>query len=141
MLEGGGNPWRGMVFGMTTRAGWSQGGLTLPIWKLWNEFGIGDADMIGYWDPSCPVGTENDLIKATAYVKSDGEILIAVASWYPIDRDCLITLDREKLGLAGDCEFYAPYIESFQDETSFSVRDPVPIPAGKGWLFKIRKNR
>ena len=139
MLEGGGNPWRGMIYGMTTRAGWSQGGLTLPIWKLWNEFGICDAEMIGYWEPSCPVGTENDLIKATAYVRPDGEILIAVASWYPVDRECIIFLDRCALGIEGDCEFYAPYIENFQNEESFPVRDPIPVSAGKGWLFNIRK--
>ena len=95
--------------------------------------------MIGYWEPSCPVGTENDLIKATAYVRPDGEILIAVASWYPVDRECIIFLDRCALGIEGDCEFYAPYIENFQNEESFPVRDPIPVSAGKGWLFKIRK--
>ena len=38
MLEGGGNPWRGMVYGMTNRLGW--GGDPRPIWKFWDDFGI-----------------------------------------------------------------------------------------------------
>jgi hypothetical protein len=38
MLEGGGNPWRGMVYGMTNRAGWWKGdNPPTPIWKFWDE--------------------------------------------------------------------------------------------------------
>ena len=32
------NPWHGMVFGMTTRLGWS--GDPRPLWKFWDEFGM-----------------------------------------------------------------------------------------------------
>ena len=49
MLHGGGNPWRGMVYGMTNRLGWS--GDPRGLWKVWDEFGIAEARMIGYWDP------------------------------------------------------------------------------------------
>ncbi len=139
MLEGGGNPWRGMIFGMTTRAGWSQGGLTLPIWRLWDEFGIKEAKMVGYWNPGCPVSTENDLIKATAFIKKDGSVLISIASWYPTDREFLVSVDREALELKGEFELYAPFIESFQEEAVFDPNGLIPIPAGKGWIFIIRK--
>ncbi len=139
MLEGGGNPWRGMVFGMTTRAGWSQGGLTLPIWKVWDSFGIADSRMFGYWDPDCPISTENDSVRATAFVKDNGETLIAVASWLPTDRDFILSVDRDALGINGDFEFYAPPIEGFQEEATFPSGEPVPIPYGKGWMFILRK--
>ena len=139
MLEKGGNPWRGAVFGMTTRAGWSQGGLTLPIWKLWDGFGIADARMYGFWDPDCPVSVENDAVKATAFVKKNGEALIAVASWLPDDRELLISVDREALGIDGDYELYAPPVEGFQDEAVFSSGAPVPIACGKGRMFLVRK--
>ena len=36
MLKHGGNPWRGMLFGETTRLGWY--GDPRPIWKLWDAF-------------------------------------------------------------------------------------------------------
>ena len=80
MLQDGGNPWRGMIYGMTDRLGW--GGNPQPIWKVWDNFGIQDARMIGYWDPACPVKTGRKDVLATAYVKQ-GKTLVAVASWAP----------------------------------------------------------
>ena len=124
---------------MTTRAGWSQGGLTRPIWDVWDSFGIADSKMLGYWDPDCPVTTENDSVKATAFVKENGETLIAVASWLPCDREFILSVDRKALGIEGDFEFYAPYIESFQDEATFASHYMIPIPYRKGWLFLIKR--
>jgi hypothetical protein len=78
MLEnsGGGNAWRGMVFGMNGRF--------LPgcdeMWKFWDTFGIEKAKMVGYWDKHCPVKPTNSQIKATVYQKR-GEALIALAEW------------------------------------------------------------
>ena len=139
MLEGGGNPWRGALFGITTRAGWSQGGLTLPIWRVWDSFGISEARVYGFWDPDCPVTAENDQIKASAFVKANGETLIAVASWFPYDKEFILSVDRGALGIEGDFEFYAPAIESFQEEATFASDDMIPIPYRKGWIFIIRK--
>ena len=45
MLENNGNPWRGMVYGMTAR--YYQGADPKYIWSFWDEFGIQDAEMIG----------------------------------------------------------------------------------------------
>ena len=80
MLQGGGNPWRGMLFGMTSRLGW--GGDPRPIWKVWDEFGIQEAKMSGFWDPNCPVKTGRKDVLATAYVKR-GKTLISLASSLP----------------------------------------------------------
>jgi len=78
MLQNGGNPWRGMLYGMTNRLPWS--GDPRPIWKAWDDFGIDKTRMIGYWDPECPVKTHRDDILATAYV-GEGKTLVAVGSW------------------------------------------------------------
>jgi len=78
MLEGGGNAWRGMVYGMTNRLKW--GGNPAAIWKLWDDFGISESQMLGYWSKRCPVKINNDEIKATAYVKKD-KTLIVVGNW------------------------------------------------------------
>jgi hypothetical protein len=43
------NPWRGMLFGMTARAFYGGGAQSpTPIWKLWDQFGVQDATMIGW---------------------------------------------------------------------------------------------
>ena len=60
MLQDNGNPWRGMVYGMTAR--YYQGADPKHIWKVWDEFGIQDAEMIGYWVPDCPVKADHDEI-------------------------------------------------------------------------------
>ena len=56
MLQDGGNQWRGMLYGMTARMPWR--GDVGPLWRLWDEFGIAEARMIGYWEKDCPVRTE-----------------------------------------------------------------------------------
>ena len=38
MLEKGGNPWRGMLFGATSRLPWA--GDPRPLWKAWDAFGL-----------------------------------------------------------------------------------------------------
>ncbi|MCB1122428.1 MAG: hypothetical protein KJT03_12820, partial [Verrucomicrobiae bacterium] len=78
MLEGGGHPYRGMVYGMTTRV--YQDYSPKPIWDLFDAFGIDQSEMIGYWVESVPVKTGNLLVPATAYLKKDG-LLVALGSW------------------------------------------------------------
>lgn len=139
MLQGGGNPYRGMVYGMTARAAWMQGGLCTPIWKLWDEFEMTRTKMYGYWNPECPVNVENDQVKATTYVRDDGQVLVALASWCPEERGYVISVNKDFLNIKGDYEFYAPAIEGFQEEATFASWELVPIEAGKGWIFIIRQ--
>ncbi|MFN3421553.1 MAG: glycoside hydrolase domain-containing protein, partial [Armatimonadota bacterium] len=70
----GGNPYRGMVYGMTGRFHPSA----IYLWQLWDWFGIEDAEMIGYWSPKCPVRTDREDVLATVYRKK-GKALIALA--------------------------------------------------------------
>ena len=53
MLQDGGNRWRGMLFGMTARLPWPNSD-PRPVWKVWDEFGIGEARMMGWWETDCP---------------------------------------------------------------------------------------
>jgi hypothetical protein len=62
MLEGGGNQWRGMVYGITNRAGWVKNLLTIFGNSLMNIFS--EREMVGYWDKSCPIRTDNPKIFA-----------------------------------------------------------------------------
>ena len=64
MLEGGGNPWRGMLYGMTGRSPRVDNG---PLWKLWDSFGMQNSEMIGYWVKDNPVKTGSEKTLATVY--------------------------------------------------------------------------
>ncbi|MEP7347885.1 MAG: glycoside hydrolase domain-containing protein, partial [Gemmatimonadaceae bacterium] len=89
MLEKGGNPWRGMTFGMTNRMPWS--GDPSPIWKAWDDFGMEQSRMIGWWSPAAPVKTGNEDVLATTYVRA-GKALVALASWAPESVNVKLTI-------------------------------------------------
>jgi hypothetical protein len=136
MLEGGGNPWRGMVFGMTGRLPWA--GEPRPMWKAWDDFGITDSRMIGWWVPSNPVKTGRADVLATVYVR-DGRTLVAVASWAKERVDAALTIDWKALGLdPARVKVTAPAIEGFQDARVFEPGQPIPLEVGKGWVLVLR---
>jgi Family of unknown function (DUF6067) len=138
MLEGGGNPWRGMVYGMTNRMPWSDNADPRPIWKAWDDFGLKGTKMIGYWSPSCPVRTGQDNIPATVYAKK-GAALVAVASWAGQDTVVRLQIDWQKLGIdPAHASIEAPGIANFQPHQTFPVDGTIPVQKGKGWLLIIR---
>jgi hypothetical protein len=137
MLQDGGNAWRGMLYGMTSRLPWS--GNPAALWKFWDNVGIDDTEMIGYWSPSCPVKTDHDDILATAYVKKD-KILISLASWAKENTNCRLLIDWKSLRLdPSKAQLVAPSIEDFQESAVFEPEDPIPVESGKGWLLVLSK--
>ena len=76
MLEGGGNPWRGMLYGMTNRFPYQEKS-PRPIWKLRDEFGFDGVRMLGFWDEAAPVSADRDDVKCTTYVSADGKRMLA----------------------------------------------------------------
>ena len=136
MLQGGGNPWRGMLFGMTSRAPWS--GDPAPIWELWDNFGIAESEMIGFWDPACPVSTNHDKVIATTYVK-EKEILIALGNWEVDDVDIKLVINWKKIGIdPRKANLIAPGIESFQSAEQFDPEQTIKVPGGKGYLLILK---
>ena len=137
MLEGGGNPWRGMVYGMTGRI--YGPGNPQPIWKAWDRFGIQDARMIGYWDPACPVRTGRKDVLATAYVKPH-TTLIALASWAKEPVKCKLAIDWKALGLdAAKAKISAWAIDDFQPAAEFAPGDEIPVTPGRGWMLVVHE--
>ena len=137
MLQDGGNPWRGMVFGMTSRLPWA--GDPRPIWKVWDDFGIQNSRMIGYWAETCPVRTDHDDVLATAYVQK-GKTLIALASWADSDVSVRLAIDWKALGLDLKCAvFEAPAVQNFQEARRFHMGENIPITMGKGWLLLVHE--
>jgi len=138
MLQGGGNPWRGMIYGMTNRMPWSDNADPRPIWKVWDDFGMEGSRMIGYWVPGNPVTTSDDRILATVYQKK-GSALVAVASWAASDEDISLKIDWKKLGIdPSKATIRAPGIKNFQEGRSFGLHERIPVAKGKGWILIIK---
>jgi hypothetical protein len=139
MLQGGGNPWRGMVYGMTNRMPWSDNADPRPIWKAWDDFGMQGTKMIGYWSHSCPVKTGVGDIPATVY-KKQGAALVALASWAAQDTTVTLKIDWAGLGIdSAHATIEAPEIKDFQSARHFAPGDVLPVEKGRGWLLIIRQ--
>jgi hypothetical protein len=142
MLHGGGNRWRGMVYGMTVRHPWQTEGVICdprPIWKVWDEFGIDKAKMTGYWEADCPIRTDCTDIYATAYVKKD-EVLMALGSWADKTVDVKLIVKWDKLEMKPEgTMLVAPEIEGFQEKGEFSLDKKIPVEPARGKILILRK--
>lgn len=133
MLEGGGNPWRGMLYGMTGRSPRVDNG---PLWKLWDSFGMQNSEMIGYWVKDNPVKTGSEKTLATVYSHMGDKALISLATWEDTDAKVKLSIDWAKLGLdPSKVTLHAPAIENFQQETTWKPGDEIVVPKGKGLLI------
>lgn len=141
MLEGGGNPWRGMVYGITNRAGWTGNNSPSEMWKFWDEHHIEKKMMIGYWDKESPVSINNSLVKASIY-KDKEETIISVANWTEKDQDVSIVIDWSKLGIdPTKSEIIIPEIKDFQKEQKITSLDKITIPGKKGYLILLKNKK
>ncbi|KQS41670.1 glycoside hydrolase domain-containing protein [Pedobacter sp. Leaf194] len=135
MLQDDGNPWRGMIYGMTSRLGWSDKSDPKPLWKAWDDFGIKGSEMIGYWSENCAVRTDNPNILATVY-KQKNKTMIALASWNEENTKVNLTIDWKRLGLnAESVKISAPSIEKFQVAGSYPDGKSILVEKGKGLLL------
>jgi hypothetical protein len=138
MLQGGGNPWRGLIYGMTNRMPWSDDADPRAIWKLWDNFGMKGTQMIGYWSDNCPVKTDNENVLATVY-KKKGAVLISIASWADNDADISLNIDWKKLGIdPAKATITAPEVKNFQHARVFKVGEKIPVEKGKGWMLIVK---
>jgi len=131
MLQDGGHPYRGLIYGMTTRI---YGAVDpRPIWQMMDAFGIADSRMLGPWLDTPPVRTDHDRILATAYVRDDA-MLIVLASWTDEDAAVRLTLDRSALGLTDSVALtlVAPEVEGLQPAATLDVTAPIPVSGGQG---------
>lgn len=139
MLEKGGNPWRGMTMGMTARAPWS--GDPAPLWKAWDDFGIKQSQMVGWWSGKSPVTTSDSNVLATTWTRS-GVAMVSLGSWRDDDTRIRLTIDWKALGLdAARTRIRAPAIDKFQDAAQWSPDELIPIAAKKGLLLILEPRR
>ncbi|MGR0158682.1 glycoside hydrolase domain-containing protein [Paenarthrobacter nitroguajacolicus] len=130
MLEGGGNPWRGMVFGMTGRAPAVD---NRPLWEFWAETGLEHAQMQGFWDPQSPVRSSHPDVLATTWLTERG-MVVALASWAEHTEQVRLIFDDVD---AATRRLNVPAILGFQTGASYAPGDPISLDPQRGLLLTI----
>ena len=134
MLQDGGHPYRGLLYGMTTRM---YGDVDpRPVWQMMNEFGIDESRMLGYWLENAPVTTDHPRVLATTYVRPDG-LLIALASWSDRDETVSLTLNQETLDGFVVSNAMAPAVDGLQAAAAVDL-SRVVVPANMGLYLLVR---
>jgi hypothetical protein len=134
MLQDGGHPYRGLLFGMTARM---YGNVDpRPVWQMMNEFGIEDSRMLGYWLENAPVTTNHPRVLATTYVRPDG-LLIALASWSEQDETVSLTVDATASSGRNTAGASAPAVEGLQAGGEVDLSSLL-VPANQGLFVLIR---
>ena len=137
MLEKGGNPWRGMTFGMTARLPWS--GDPAPLWKAWDAFGIQQSRMIGWWSGQSPVTTRDTAVLATTWIKP-GRAMVSLGSWREDDTKIRLVIDWKALGLdPARTRVRSPAISGFQEGANWAPNAPILVPAKKGVILLLEQ--
>ena len=140
MLHQGGNKWLGMQYGMTVRHPWFTEGVICdprPIWKIWDEFGIADSRMIGYWEKDVPVKATDDAVKVTVYEK-DNRLLLSIGNYTDEVKRVRLVFDKKKLkGVNLSEPLVAPEISTFQEHKTWTMGDEIEVAPRKGWLIYV----
>jgi hypothetical protein len=137
MLEKGGHPWRGMTMGMTARLPWS--GDPAPLWRIWDQFGIQQSTMHGWWSGRDPVQTGDMSMLATTWTKP-GAAMIAIGSWHDTDTPVTLTIDWAALGIdPSRARIRAPAIDQFQSAGTWKVGERILVPAKKGLVLLVEQ--
>jgi len=133
MLQDGGHPYRGMLYGMTAR---KYGEVDpRPVWAMMNDFGIAESDMLGYWLDDAPVQTDHPQVLATTYARPNA-VLIALASWSETDEVIDLTVDLEALGLEEGVRAHSPSVEGLQEASDVNL-SAVKVGAGMGIFLML----
>jgi len=137
MLQDGGNPWRGMVYGMTNRLPYQKSG-PQGLWRVWDEFGLKGSNMIGYWVKDNPVKANRKDVLTTIY-KKEGKVMVSLASWANEDVKVDLVVDWEKLGIdPTKANIQAPAIDGFQAAQHVKINEPIHVAKNKGCLLIIQ---
>jgi Glycoside hydrolase 123, N-terminal domain len=133
MLQGGGHPYRGLLYGMTAR---KYGDVDpRPVWGMMNDFGIAESRMLGYWLEDAPVRTGSERVLATTYVRP-GSVLIVLGSWSDADEVLDLTTDLQAMGLGPTTRAYAPEVAGLQEGMDVDL-SAVRVPAGQGLFIRV----
>ena len=142
MLQGGGNPWRGLVFGMTNRPGWSDyDGTAEELWKLWDALEMDGCSFHGWWTLGCPVRTSHCDVRISVYV-CPGRTMIAAASWAAEDVTVCLEINWKALGQdPAYSVLRRPAILRMQAARILAAGEPIRIEKNKGVILIAEDSR
>lgn len=127
-----GNEYRGLTFGMTNRLGWETNESDpLDIWKIFDDYDLGEAELIGWWDDRNDVVLSNYAVRATEYILKDKKY-VAVANFSSDEQETEIYMKGDER-----YSFYAPDIERFQ--RGQTVCGSVKLKGGEGLFLIVNK--
>lgn len=130
------NPSHGFVFGETGRLGWS--GDPRPMWRFWDQAGMRGKEMIGFFDPACPVKTSNSLVKASVY-RGKGDTIVALANFSNQTVQANLAIDWKALGLAAESSvILRPKIGGIQEAGETASGQPITVGPNAGAILVLR---
>ena len=92
---------------------------------------------MGWFDPECPVKSDQAEVKVSVYKKKD-KTLLAIGNWGK-ETQVNLSIDWKSLGLnPNKVTITAPEIKKFQDATTFAVDQSITVPANRGWLIIVK---
>ncbi|UEG54982.1 DUF6067 family protein [Mucilaginibacter daejeonensis] len=139
MLNKGGNMWRGMNYGITNRLGWFRSRTPEHMWKFWDEHQIEKKDMIGFWNPTCPVRADNSEAAVTIY-KSKDKVLISVANYSDKAQKTRLNINWAALGMTPDgVKATIPAITDFQDQKNIDLQKELTLEPAKGYMIVVER--
>ena len=133
MLEKGGRPYHGLIYGMTTRVYhiYNPG----AIWNLFKKFDIENSEMLGYWVEKTPIKIDNNKIKSTIYKHND-KVLIVIGSWSDKDENIELKINWNKLGINKEkARLRSPNIKGLQNYNTFKIDKAIPINRNSGLIL------
>ena len=132
------------------------------LWRLWDEFGIANATMYGWWldrergNGTVPVtavtlsvdgesggaveagkrSNSSSAVRVTAYVLHGSRTLLAMGNFADTIVKVMLRVDWNSLGLtAAKAKLVAPSLPPFQTAAEYSISQPISVPAGQGHLL------
>lgn len=135
MLEGGGNPYIGMLYAMNNRYGW--GATDAPrIYQIWDDFRIQDSEMRGYWHSQNPVQSGNDNVKATVYLKKE-EALVCLFNFADKKQTFRLQIQKDLLDFAPKTAERV-YIKHLQRKKMLHTEREMTLRPKNGLIFLLR---
>ena len=131
-MLGKGNPYLGLLFGMTNRYGWC--GEPCELWKIFDGFGIENSEMLLDIFPENGIGTDVADVHVTLWKKADGTAILAVGSWSDKPETVHLILPEPFSGR----DLNQPEIPGFQTAGSYPAETAFEISPKQGMLFIIK---
>ena len=135
MLEGGGDFYAGILYGMNNRFGWGYTN-TVQMYRAWDDFGISDSRMLGYWHSENPVKTDNENVLATVYLK-ENKALICLYNFSDKREGFSIKIDNKLMGFYPASSKEVKFNRSRQK--AFDMNKTVTLGKRKGIIIKVEK--